>query len=544
LIEKRRIEKKLRFCLNGKMALLDWLIIAATIVLVIRVGYRLSLRQHDEIDYFLGGRRIPGWPVGLSLLANQVSAISLVGAPAFIAVKAGGGLRWLQYELAVPLAMVAIIVILLPLFRNSRSISIYHYLEERFGPLLRLLVTLVFLLSRSLGSGVILLATAYVTAVCLDISMLWALTAIALVTLAYTTMGGITADIYTDILQLAILWASALVCIIILVRLLGGFPGPLAASEPGRYAVIVTAGGAGNTFSFWPMLLGGFFLYLSYYGCDQSQAQRLLTTADRGQARKALLINGLLRFPIVATYCLIGYLLIPFLAAHPDFSARIGGLPPDYIMPHFFRRFVPVGFLGFVIAGIFAASLSSLDSALNSLSAVSWNDVLLKLKPGLENLRQGKKLLVSRLLTVFWGGTAFLAALAMADSGETVIEIVNKIGSAFYGPIAAVFIIGALAPRVKERAAVSGLLAGFGANVYLWTFHGATVSWLWWNVAGFATAAAVALALPGRHAGASQSPAPRLSWTPQDRRTVFVLAAWFAGILLFLLGVHAFLAGR
>jgi len=519
------------------MILLDWLIIAATIALVLYVGFRLSRRQHDEVDYFLGGRRIRSWPVGLSLLANQVSAISLVGAPAFIAAKAGGGLRWLQYELAVPLAMAAIIVFLLPLYRGSGSISIYHYLEERFGPLLRLLVTMVFLISRALGSGVVLLATAYVTAVCLDISLLGALAAIALVTLVYTTMGGITADIYTDILQLAILWASALVCIVILVRLLGGFPAPLVASEPGRYAVIVTAGGAGSTFSFWPMLLGGFFLYLSYYGCDQSQAQRLLTTADQGQARQALLINGLLRFPIVATYCFIGYLLIPFLAARPTFAAQIAGLQPDYIMPYFFRQFIPSGFLGFVIAGIFAASLSSLDSALNSLSAVSWNDVLLKLRPGLKNLRHGKKLFVSRMLTVFWGATAFLAALAMAGSGETVIEIVNKIGSAFYGPIAAVFMIGALAPRVRESAAIGGLLAGFGANVYLWTFHAASVSWMWWNVAGFVTAAAVSLALT-RGGGADAAPAAvHSAWSARDRRAVRLMVAWFAAILLLLLAL-------
>jgi SSS family solute:Na+ symporter len=533
-----QVEKQRRFRLKWSMTLLDWLIIAATIVLVLCVGFRLSRRQRDEVDYFLGGRRIRSWPVGLSLLANQVSAISLVGAPAFIAVKAGGGLRWLQYELAVPLAMAAIIVFLLPLYRGSGSISIYHYLEERFGPRLRLLVTLVFLLSRALGSGVILLATAYVTAVCLDISLLWALAAIALVTLAYTTMGGITADIYTDILQLAILWASALVCIIILVRLLGGVPGPLVASGPGRYSVIVTAGSAGSTFSFWPMLLGGFFLYISYYGCDQSQAQRLLTTADQGQARQALLINGMLRFPIVATYCFIGYLLIPFLAAQPSFAAQIAGLPPDYIMPHFFRRFLPAGFLGFVIAGVFAASLSSLDSALNSLSAVSWNDVLLKLRPGLTGLRQNKKLLVSRLLTIFWGTTAFLAALAMVDSGETVIEIVNKIGSAFYGPIAAVFMIGTLAPRVRENAAIAGLLSGFCANVYLWAFQSATVSWLWWNVVGFVFAAAVCLALDraGRD-GANQVKAHG-SCSVQDRRAVRLLVAWFAALLLLLLALN------
>ncbi|MBN2399516.1 MAG: sodium/solute symporter [Candidatus Aminicenantes bacterium] len=526
------------------MTILDWIIIAATVVLVIYIGYRLSRRQRDEIDYFLAGRRIRGWPIGLSLLANQVSAISLVGAPAFIAVKTGGGLRWLQYELAVPLAMAAIIVFLLPLYRRSNSISIYHYLEKRFGRTLRLMVTVFFLLSRSLGSGVVLLATAYVISVCLDISLLGSLVAIALVTLVYTTMGGIMADIYTDIIQLAILWTSALICVIILVRMLGGIPAPLISSAPGRYAVIVTSGGAGSTFSFWPMLLGGFFLYLSYYGCDQSQAQRLLTSADHGQARQALLINGLLRFPIVATYCLIGFLMIPFLASRPAFAAQIVGLPPDYIMPHFFRSFVPSGFLGFVIAGIFAASLSSLDSALNSLSAVSWNDVLLKLKPGLNNLQQRKKLLVSRLLTFLWGGTAFLAAWAMADSGETVIEIVNKIGSAFYGPIAAVFMIGILAPQVKERAALSGLLAGFGANIYLWAFQSSTVSWLWWNVAGFGITSAVALALS--HGG---TPVPGYKPTfsaglAKDRQAVLVMAVWSALIMSLLLALQIILSDR
>lgn len=522
------------------MAALDWLILAATAALAVGIGARLSRRQEDEVDYFLGGRRLRGWQVGLSLVANQVSAISLVGAPAFIAVKANGGLRWLQYELAVPLAMAFILVVLLPLFRGMGAISIYRYLDERFGPRLRLLVTLVFLASRSLGSGVVLLATSYVTAVCLDIPLLAALTAITLVTLAYTTLGGITADVYTDIFQLAVLWASSAACVVLLLRLLGGFPAPLAQAGPGRYAVLVS-GGAGGTFSFWPMLLGGLFLYISYYGCDQSQAQRLLTTRDLGQARRALVLNGMLRFPVVATYCLVGYLLIPFLAAHPSFAARIAGLPPDYIMPHFFRQFVPPGLLGFIVAGIFAASLSSLDSALNSLSAVTWNDVLLSVRPRLGELRRGRKLAASRALTLFWGTAAFLAAQALADSGETVIEIVNKVGSAFYGPVAAVFVVGALCRRPGERSAIAGLLAGFAANLFLWRFHEDTVSWLWWNVAGFVVAAAVSLALPPRASPPPAAAGTRHPLPPGSRRAARLLIAWFAVILATLYALHKLL---
>ncbi len=519
---------------------LDWLVLGVTIGLVILMGYRIGKRQASEIDYFLGGRRIRGWQIGLSLLANQVSAISLVGAPAFIALRSGGGLRWLQYEMAVPLAMAAIILLLLPLYLRSRSITIYHYLEERFGPRLRLLVSLVFLAGRSLGSGVALLATSYVTAVCLDVSLDSALLAIALVTLIYTTMGGISADIFTDIVQLFILWFSALVCVAILLILLGGPPAAGEAVDPARQAVLVF--GTASDFSFWPMLLGGFFLYLSYYGCDQSQAQRLLSTADRSQARRALLINGLLRFPLVASYCLIGYLLIPFLAARPDFAALVSDLPPDYLMPHFFRSFVPTGLLGLVVAGIFAASLSSLDSALNSLSASSWNDILLKLKPAWSSLPDRRKVLISRTMTVCWGGLALGFAFYLSGSGTTVIETVNKIGSAFYGPVAAVFAAGALLPRSRERDALLGLAAGFTGNLYLWLFQAESVSWLWWNLSGFGLTFLLAF-LPGLLRTGKKAP---LLQRPQpaggDLRAVSVLLGWFLFILLFLTGLH-FLLG-
>ena len=134
--------------------------------------------------------------------------------------------------------------------------------------------------------------------------------------------------------------------------------------------------GDGNTFGFWPMLIGGFFLYLSYYGCDQSQAQRLLTTKTPQQAQRAMFFNGLLRFPLVLTYCLFGLLLIPFLHSHTEFAASLNSDSSDFLVPYFLVKYFPKGLLGLVVAGIFAASMSSIDSALNSLSAATWRDFI------------------------------------------------------------------------------------------------------------------------------------------------------------------------
>ena len=144
------------------MNILDWAIISALTALVLGMSYMVGRRQKDQSDYYLGGRRISYWLAGSSLAANQVSAISLIGAPAFIALKAGGGLRWLQYELAVPLAMLGIIALFLPAYSRLGGATIYEYLEERFGKTSRYTLSMIFLISRSLGAGVVLLATSYV----------------------------------------------------------------------------------------------------------------------------------------------------------------------------------------------------------------------------------------------------------------------------------------------------------------------------------------------------------------------------------------------
>jgi SSS family solute:Na+ symporter len=514
------------------MTELDIIILVLYIAGIMAMSLFIGRRQKNQEDYYLGGRKVAPWLVGSSMAANQVSAISLIGAPAFIAMRDGGGLVWLQYEMAVPLAMIVIILVLVPAFRSTGGVTIYRYLEERFGSRVRLAVTLIFLVSRSLATGVALLAAAYVTSITVAIPLYPSLLLIGGVSLAYTLMGGISADIISDVVQMGLLWLGSIVIIVVALMKMP-MELDLSMLEGGRMAVFdfSSAGvGTGNTYTFLPMLLGGLFLYISYYGCDQSQAQRILTTADNRKAARSLVINSLIRFPLVLTYSLAGVAMIPFLAASSGFAESMAGMPPDFLIPTFIRDFVPSGLSGLIMAGIFAASMSSLDSAINSLSASTWDDVLVRFRPGLEKLNARRQLTISRYLTFAWGAFAILAAWFFAGGSESVIELVNRVGSAFYGPVAAVFVIGVTTRRKGEKAVLAALAAGVGLNLALWIGAGDTLSWLWWNVTGFLAAALTWFAL-----SRMEKPLPgglTLDWPTVPSRAVVVLLAWFFVILL------------
>jgi SSS family transporter len=476
------------------MQLPDWIVLGIYFVGVLVLGAWLARRQKSTDDYFLGGKRMPGGLVGVSLAANQVSAISLVSAPAFVALRPDGGLRWLQYELAVPLAMVGVIVLLGPLYPRLSSASLYEFAERRFGPGVRTALSSIFLISRGLATGITLYTTALVLSVGMGFPLLNVYLLLGLFAVAYTTLGGIQADIYSDVIQFAVLWVGVVVAMIVAAAMLTDLPGSIGQLEAGRLAAIDLRHnglGDGHTFSFWPMLIGGLFLYMSYYGCDQSQAQRLMATGDLRAVRKSLVINGMIRFPVVLTYCLFGLLLAVLLAQDASFASQLSGKKPDYLVPAFLVTYLPVGIRGLVISGIFAAAMSSIDSALNSLSAITVEDFVSKSRWARLTVEPRRRLLVSRGITLLWGVFCLASGLVLARSSKTIIELVNMVGSAFYGPILAVFVCGLLIRRVRGQGMLLGLLGGVAGNLLLWK-AAPNVSWLWWNPAGFLVAVVLA----------------------------------------------------
>jgi SSS family transporter len=507
------------------MSLLDLAVVVIFLGGIVVFAGWLARRQQSTADFFLGGGRMGAWPLGLSLAANQVSAVSLVGAPAFVALQAGGGLRWLQYEMAVPLAMAALILWGVPLLRRAGGAEVYAAVEGRLGPGARRALAAMFLIGRGLGVGVILLASGRVVAACAGWSLDLAVLVVAAVAMAYTGLGGLIADVVSDVVQLALLWGAVVVAMVVL-----GAPGGLSFEgvEAARLVPLDIRHhglGDGVDYALWPMLLGGFFLYLSYYGCDQTQAQRILAARSGDDARRALAVGAAVRFPLVLTYCLFGVMLAALFATDRGFAGTLAGRPPDDLVPMFLIHFLPHGLLGVVVAGILAAALSSVDSAFNSLSAVTVEELV---PARVDEPRQ--RLAAARWATVGWGGVATVAALVFARSGETVIELINQVGSALYGPIVAVFVLAWRSRRADGRSAVLGAVAGVLGNLAL-AIWAPAVSWLWWNLSGAAVTLLVGVLL-----GRASAPVEELD-AREGRGLAVVLVCYFTLIVLLLLGV-------
>ncbi len=472
------------------MNLLDWTIIFVYLAGMILLSIYLGRGQKKQDDYYVGGRTLPWWAIGLSTMATQTSAISFISVPAFVALREGGGLVWLQYELAVPLAIIFVMIFLIPFFRRLELISVYEYLEMRFGPGTRSLLAGVFLLSRGLASGVGIYASAIVLAVCLETDLWIMILLIGVVTLIYDTIGGMKAVVYSDVIQMGILAIGIFICSFYALSEMGGWNAVIAAHDPSRFQVfdLSTGLGDGGSFPLWGFLIGGFFLYASYYGCDQSQAQRELSAPSATHTRYSLMFNGFARMPLTLGYVFMGLTVGAVFLTSPDSKALIPEGNPDYMIPTFVLEYLPHGIKALIFSAVLAASMSSLDSALNSLSASTMRDFVER-TISIKNARQ--HLFYSKCVTVLWGLLIIIFAFLLGGE-ETVVERINKVGSAFYGPILAAFVTGVAIRRVSGKCMVTGILAGVGCNLLLWLeFQG--FFWMWWNVSGCIVAMLVAV---------------------------------------------------
>lgn len=470
------------------MTALDWTVIAIYAAAMIGLSMYLGRNQENQEDYYVGGRDMPWWAIGISTMATQTSAISFISIPAFVALKPGGGLTWLQFELAVPLAMIAVSMLLLPFFRKLELISIYEYLEYRFGPAVRLLLSGVFLLSRALGTGVGLYASAIVLTVVLEVPLYITIVAMGILTVIYDTIGGIKAVVYSDVIQSMILILGIGLCIGYALEHIDGIETVLTAVTPDRWNAIDPSLGLGQPSEtpFWGFLIGGFFLYMAYYGADQSQVQRELSGKTIQDTRLSLYLNGFARFPLTLGYILMGLVLAAVFTVNVDLQARVPEDNLDFLVPAFVLQELPAGVRGLLIAALLAASMSSLDSALNSLSAASMRDFI---ERGREMSDQ-RILFLSKVMTVFWGIVITGFAFVVGGISDTVIESINKIGSTFYGPILAAFLVGVLSKRAKTAGIFTGVIAGIGFNLWLW-LTAPDVHWMWWNFLGLVVAVAV-----------------------------------------------------
>ena len=482
------------------MGFADWLVVVIYLAAMLGVAVWAGRRQNSRRDYFLGGNDMRPISLATSTIATQCSTNSLLGAPAFVGFAAGGGMLWLQYELAVPLAMLLLIWVLGSV-RKSGHISVYAFLQERLGLGARLLASGVFLVFRGIATGVTVYGAAIMVTLLIEVSYVQAVLLLMGVTILYDLLGGMRAVVISDVIQMVLIIAAVSVSLFLLVGQLGGIDAIAQAHVDTQRIQAVQPhwgfSGEGN-YGLWPMLIGGLFLYMAYYGCDQSQAQRVLSSQSVAHTERVLLLNGVLRFPVVLLYCLLGLALAAYAGQHDGFVSNLpltSGSEPNYnlVFPSYVLENFPPGVIGLVMVGIFAAAMSSIDSSLNALSASTVEDFVSRVTPA--EAEERWYFLMSKLATVGWGLFAVFFSFRVESIAPTVLEAINKIGSVANGPLLSLFLLALLLPGVGQVRAIAGFAAGFLCNILLWLLV-PEVSWLWWNVIGCLVAIAVAL-LPG-----------------------------------------------
>ncbi|MSR01617.1 MAG: sodium:solute symporter [Gemmatimonadetes bacterium] len=538
---------------------LNWVIVVGYLVYIVVDGLRRSKGTTEIEGYFLANRSLPWWAVGLSVMATQLSAVTMIGTTG---QGATDGMRFVQFYFGLPVAMVILGVTLVPFLHRARVFTAYEFLERRFDARTRSLTSFLFLVSRGMSCGTIIAAPAVVFSAIFGWQLGWSVAVIGIPTVIYTMVGGVQAVTWADVKQMVlIVFALLAVVVVLLVRLPVGPDAALRiAGAAGRLQVFDFSFDLSKTYTFWSGILGGTFLMLSYFGTDQSQVQRYLTARSVPEARSSLLMSAYWKIPLQALVLLIGVLVFVFYlfqappllfnpaqeatvrtAAPAEFeqlearyadrnevrrsaakaiatedgvapreafraadlevgairtealalAERVTGEPAkdvNYIMPRFVLDQLPLGLAGAFLAAILAAAMSSIAAELNSLSTATVIDFYRRwVRP---EASDAHFLRVSKLATGAWGLFACLVATFAAGLGS-LIEVVNRFGSFFYGSILGVFLL-AMVPRVRPFGAFAGLLAGMGA-VALVTFGAPSVSFLWHNVVGVAAVVAVGL---------------------------------------------------
>lgn len=548
---------------------LDWTIILVYIIWIVWDGLRLTKRANEVEGYFLASRSLPWWAVGLSVMATQLSAITMIGTTG---QGYADGMRFIQFYYALPIAMIILSLTLVPFFTNARVFTAYEYLERRFDAKTRALTAFLFLMSRGLSTGVVISAPAVVLSVMMGVDVTSICLLIALPTAVYTMFGGVQAVAWTDVKQMFLivfgLLAAAVTLILRLPENVGIGDALRLAGETGRLTTFDFRLDFSDQYTFWSGTIAALFLFCSYFGTDQSQVQRFLTAKSVDEARVSLLMSAYWKIPLQALVLIIGVLMFVFYVftkppmlfnpthdAQVRASARGGeyvalegrfdraidrrrqaaealvaaersngrdGLPNrkaafqsaerdvretrqeavalvrdvagdraytdvNYVFPTFILQQMPVGLIGPLIAAILAAAMSTISAELASLSTATVIDFYRRwVNPTGDD---ATLVWVSRLATGFWGLFASVVAIYAAELGS-LIEVVNRFGSFFYGSILGVFILATAWPRTTGTGAFVGLIAGMTAVAYVAT--ATNTHFLWLNVVG-----AVAVALVG-----------------------------------------------
>jgi Na+/proline symporter len=550
---------------------LDWTVVIGVVAWIVYDGLKRT-KDSDKIEgYFLANRSIPWWAAGLSVMATQLSAITMIGTTG---QGYNDGLRFIQFYYALPLAMIILSLTLVPFFYNAGVYTAYEYLERRFDAKTRAFTGLLFLVSRGMSCGAIVSAPAVVLSLVLGLDLTVTSLLIGMPAVIYTMFGGVQAVTWTDV-KIMVLVVFGLFAVVATALL--GFPdgvgigdGLSIAAATGRLRAFDFSFDLTNQYTFWSGTIAALFLFCSYFGTDQSQVQRYLTARSVNEARHSLLMSAYWKIPLQVLVLILGILVYVFYVFQPPpllfnevarerlertagaeyaalqrefdaalstrrsaadalVSARESGEPGgvdqarrevqtaeaavrtvraragqlvrdtsgdrsfsdvNHIIPRFILNELPIGLIGLLIVAIILAATDSIAGELNSLSTTTVIDFYKRqVRPVATDAHY---LAVSKIATGLWGLFACAVAVWAAELGS-LIEVVNRFGSFFYGSILGVFILAIGFRRATGTGAFVGLLAGMGSVAWVASFT--SIAFLWHNVVGAVAVVIVGLAV-------------------------------------------------
>ena len=479
--------------------LVDLAVIVAYLAAITWFGARFRRSQRSLRDYFLGGRTAPWWAIGFSIVSAETSTLTVIGTPA---LSFAGNFGFLQVVFGYLLARVVISILFLPNYFRGEMFTAYELIGRRFGERVRRFAAGTFLILRALAEGVRVFALSIVIAIVLaplyqrfGIAA-WAeagsILLIVVLTLFYTFEGGMTAVIWTDVVQMFLYVGGALMSFFVILRQIPGGWGHITAvaSAAGHFEVFdfrfsLTAAFFARNYSFWAGLIGGCFLTTASHGTEQLMVQRYLAARNESDGRKALFGSWVVIFFQFALFLMIGAMLFVYYAD----MHRPAPATADRIYPQFIWNNLPAGVAGLVIAAILAAGMSNLSAALNALASTSIMDFYRPLRRSA--LDETNALRLARWATVAWGVALFSIGLVARHWGS-VLEAGLTIASILYGSLLGVFLLGLLTRRVGPIAALVAMSAGLA--LMLFVKLATTIAFTWYVLIGTAATFAVGLA--------------------------------------------------
>lgn len=449
------------------ISVIDTLLIVTYILSMMVMGWYLGKGNETQEDYLLAGRSMPWLPIGLSIAATMISANGFIGAPGWAYTD---GIKPYMVNIGVPLAIFIVMSTTAPVLYNLRITSVYEYVEKRFGIYTRLLTVLGFIINSIIQISSMVLIPSLILKTFTGWSLLVVVPIVVLTSIIYTLLGGIKAVIWTDAIQMVVMWFGVIISIYIMLNKmdLSLFDTISIAKESGRLNALDFSFNITATNGFYATLFGGTFMWIRYFGFDQGQVQRVLTAKSMKGVKNSFLLSAVVMNGIYFLFMVVGVMLSIFYKGRVFDSSNI-------IMVEFIKNELPIGVIGLVISGVFAAAMSSIDSLLNSLSTVYIKDIherFFRKEADVTSLRS------AMIISSVWGVIIiFVTLMAFSGTTKSVLDVVGGYISNISGPMCGAFILGMFTKRANDKGTALSIIISFISVVFIG--KAVAISWIW-----------------------------------------------------------------